>query len=279
MRLTLTPALMMVAMARVTESLVPPRPLSCPPTSLCVQLCCPPGQIYSGFGAGSNYDEYDDYESDYQLLEQPLCEEYSGDIADVYQPEFGSSFIPKRVKLIGKSGVQFSCPEGAHPVAADILIQPVKYTLTQSSQLNVFLNDTEFLTYNFEDFCVAFTKNQVDSNPVDFQYDKGPLQVTYTVCERDFDLDVGEDETVYPVAIFISDIFVLVTLITYLLISEYRTNLFGKITIGFLINVFFSYFFIGIHYSLDVEVRRGNDGMKRNMNDLISAQQGLLPVV
>ena len=58
-----------------------PRPLSCPLTSLCVQLCCPPGHVYSGYGAGSNYEEYDDDESDYQLLARPLCEKYrQGDI-------------------------------------------------------------------------------------------------------------------------------------------------------------------------------------------------------
>lgn len=250
--------IMMVTTTHVTDSLVPPRPLNCSRTSLCVQLCCPPGQIYSGFGAGSIYDYYDDEESDYKLLEPRLCEQYSEDI--VYKPEFDSSFIPKDVELMGKPGLQFSCPQGAHAVDADVLIAPLKYTLSQSSQLNVFLNETEFMTYNYEDFCVAFIENKKDQATNGFQYDKGPLQVTYTVCERYFELDVGEDEAVYPVAIFISDFFVLVTLITYLLMSEYRTNMFGKITIGFLINVVFSYFFIGIHYSLDVEVRKGHDG-------------------
>lgn len=253
MGLCLTSALVVTMAPLVTESLVPPRPLSCPLTSLCVQLCCPPGQIYSGFGAGSNYDEYDDYESEYQLLEKPNCEQYSGDIKSAYNPEFDSSFISKNVELIGNSEEQFSCPEGAHPVAADVLFEPVKFTLSQSSQLNVFLNDTNFMTFNYEDFCVAFTENKEDQSTGGFQYDE-PLKVTYTVCERIFEMDGGEDEMVYPVAIFISDFFVLVTLITYLLMSEYRTNMFGKITIGFLINVFFSYFFIGIHYSLDIEV-------------------------
>ena len=254
--LTLT---LLVTTALVTDSLVPPRPLICPPTSLCVQLCCPPGQIYSGFGAGSNYDQYNDDESDYKLLEKRLCEQYSGDIAAVYKPEVDSFFIPENVTLIGKSEIQFSCPEGAHAVDAEVLIQPVKYTLTQSSQLNVFLNDTDFLTFNYEDFCVAFTENKEDQDTSGFQYDNGPLQVSYIVCEKDFELE-DEDETVYPVAIFISDFFVLVTLITYLLMSEYRTNMFGKITIGFLINVVFSYFFIGIHYSLDIEVWKRHDG-------------------
>ena len=253
--LCLVSALVLITAPGVTESLVPPRPPSCPSTSLCVQLCCPPGQIYAAYGAGSNYEEYDDYEADYKLLEKTKCEEYSGDINNAYKPEFDSSFKPKSVELIGKSGKEFSCPEGAHPVSADILIQPKKYTLTQSSQLNVFLDDIDFLTFNYEDFCVAFTENKENQNAGGFQYDEGPLEVTYTVCERYFEKEVGEDEVVYPVAIFISDFFVFVTLITYLLMSEYRTNMFGKITIGFLINVFFSYFLLGIHYSLDVEVK------------------------
>ena len=251
--LYLTSALVLTTAPLVTEALVPPRPLSCPPTSLCVQLCCPPGQIYSGFGAGSNYDEYDDYESEYQLLEKPLCENYNGDIKAAYDPEFDSSFIPKNVELIGKSE-QFSCPVGAHPVSAQALFGPVKYTLSQSSQLNVlFINGTKIETFNYGDYCVAFTENEKDKSTGRFQYDE-PLKVSYTVCERYFEMDGGGDEVVYPVAIFISDFFVLVTLITYLLMSEYRTNIFGKIKIGFLINMFFSYFFIGIHYSLDIEV-------------------------
>ena len=68
--------LALVSLAGVCGALVPPRPLSCPLTSLCVQLCCPPGHVYSGYGAGSNYEEYDDDESDYQLLARPLCEKY-----------------------------------------------------------------------------------------------------------------------------------------------------------------------------------------------------------
>ena len=103
MGLCLTSALVLTTAPLVTEALVPPRPLSCPPTSLCVQLCCPPGQIYSGFGAGSNYDEYDDYESEYQLLEKPLCQRYSGgieEIKDAYNPEFDSSSFYKNVELI-----------------------------------------------------------------------------------------------------------------------------------------------------------------------------------
>ena len=93
----------------------------------------------------------------------------------------------------------------------------------------------------------------------------------------DLEMDGGGDEVVYPVAIFISDFFVLVTLITYLLMSEYRTNMFGKITIGFLINVFFSYFLIGVHYSLDIEVLI----MSRDLllMEFLSAQQGLLSEV
>lgn len=34
--------------------------------------------------------------------------------------------------------------------------------------------------------------------------------------------------------------------------QEKRNNLFGKITLGFLANVFLCYFFLGIHYSLEL---------------------------
>ena len=182
---------------------------------------------------------------------------HSGSLEDVYEPEVDSSFRPENVELVREPpGSQFSCRKGAHPVSAEVLIDPKKYTLTQSSQLNVFNDSLHIIeTFNYEDFCVAFTKEEREPVSGGIQHDTEPLRTTYTVCVGEVAEADLVDDTVYPVAIFISDFFVLVTLLTYLLMSEYRNNMFGRITIGFLVNVFFSYLFIGIHYSLDIEVK------------------------
>merc|ERR1712079_420416 len=84
-------------------------------------------------------------------------------------------------------------------------------------------------------------------------YTTEAVRTTYSVCEDpypDTEDAAAAQDTVYPVAIFISDFFVLLTLVTYCLVSEYRTNLFGRITIGFLINVLLGYLIQHTHIAL-----------------------------
>ena len=239
------------------QGLVPPRPASCPPTSLCVQLCCPPGHIYSGYVPNDyDYGDEDDYdytEAEYKTaaLMPPECSPYAGQIN--YDPEVDQTFRPRNVTLVGGDD-KFSCKDGSL-VSAEILIAPVKYQITQTSQLKVFLDDVNFVTYNYEDYCVAFTQVLDDNDyGARFQFQRERVKPTYSVCYNEESEHVEDNyEHVYPVAIFISDIFVFITLCVYFGIAEFRNNLFGRITIGFLINVFLSYFFIGIRYSLEKE--------------------------
>lgn len=58
---------------------------------------------------------------------------------------------------------------------------------------------------------------------------------------------------IYISLLFVSNFFVLVTIIIYLVLRDLRTQLFGKLTLGFLINVFFSFLLTGIHYSLNLK--------------------------
>ena len=133
---------------------------------------------------------------------------------------------------------------------------PIKYRLTSSGQLKVYLDQSEFLSFENDDFCVAFTK--IDNPPSDgnILFASSNIQPIYSVCFNEFYEQEEQqliEESVYPATIFISDFFVFLTLITYFSISEFRTNLFGQITIGFLVNVFLSYLFTGIHYSMDLK--------------------------
>ena len=55
----------------------------------------------------------------------------------------------------------------------------------------------------------------------------------------------------YPLSVFISSIFVLFTIFIYVIIRDLRKNIFGKLTLGFLINVFIAHFTAGIVHSLN----------------------------
>ena len=232
------------------RALVPPRPASCPPTALCVQRCCPPGHVYSGHE--EHVPRAEEGAVARTRLARPRCVPHPGSLP--YSPEVDTSFRPREVRLVGEA--RFRCRPGASLVSAEELIAPVRYRLTQSSQLQVFLDLTDFVTFNYEDFCVAFLAAPDEATTAGgIVYTTEAVRTTYSVCEDPFpdteDAAAAQD-TVYPVAIFISDFFVLLTLVTYCLVSEYRTNLFGRITIGFLINVFLGYLLVGLHYSLDL---------------------------
>ena len=234
MRLVGLVGVLVVLSVSLAQALVPPRPASCPPTSLCVERCCPPGQVYQ-------------FDSDYQKF----CTNYTGDIQ--YEPEIDQTFRPRETKLLGEH--QFKCKDPAyHLVGAPVLYNIERFSITSRGQLRVYHyrnqdNFTSHEDFDYGDFCVAFVKTgQSDS---EFQYEE--IKTTYSVCYIEAYLEDVEDYPVYPGLIFISDIFVFLTLAVYLSLAELRNNTFGRITIGFLFNVFFSFLLIGIHYSLDIK--------------------------
>ena len=55
----------------------------------------------------------------------------------------------------------------------------------------------------------------------------------------------------YPLSVFLSSIFVLFTIFIYVIIRDLRKNIFEKLTLGFLINVFIAHFTAGIVHSLN----------------------------
>ena len=108
-------------------------------------------------------------------------------------------------------------------------------------------------TFNFaiDDICVALTDLFSDENKEEFQ-----LRAAYFIC---YDLNpkssmvAGEEfsSEFYPLSVFLSSVFVLFTITIYVIIKDLRKNIFGKLTLGFLINVFIAYFTAGIVHSLN----------------------------
>ena len=103
------------------------------------------------------------------------------------------------------------------------------------------------------------------------------LRTLYVVCYKIETDKSGDFKGIfYPVSIFISCFFLLLTIFVYIILRELRSNIFGKITLGFLGNVFiwcdvycysfplitttfilFSYFFLGINHTLTITYNEG----------------------
>jgi len=172
-----------------------------------------------------------------------------------------------RFSLVGNQPGRFVCQEGRQLVPAEVVFGPQKLELSPTGELIVEVTDfytsiTEVLSYNSSDFCLAFTDipdyydyydyyGQDDDN--DTSAVETNIRAIYSVCYK-IEEEKGQVFTglFYPTAIFISDFFILITIGVYLFVKDMRKNIFGKITIGFLFNVFICYTFLGIHYSMDL---------------------------
>jgi len=200
-------------------------------------LCCPTGQAYT------STQETEGHRCEEQ---RPVrkCQDYNGlpDWAQEEKPEAASG--------------RFKCPHsGAKLVAAEHIYGPHEINVTENGDLNIKLlwqNETVHAQYDVSQHCVMFS-----DMPDYYEYEedeaKENIRQFYSVCYV-IEEEKGQIFTglFYPAAIFFSDLLIFITLCVYIAVREIRRNLFGKITIGFLINAFLSYFFIGVHYSIDL---------------------------
>jgi hypothetical protein len=119
--------------------------------------------------------------------------------------------------------------------------------------------DNETTLYPPSMFCLKFkhTAASAEGNETEDEAAEEGISTQYWLCEEDGPTEATEfASTIYPVPIFISAFFILLTIVVYLLLKDNRSKLFGKLTIGFLINVFLAYFFTGVHYALNVAENR-----------------------
>ena len=164
----------------------------------------------------------------------------------------------------------FACQQGTL-VVAELLFGTQDMKLMGSGSLKISYQDfatnsTQVYNYNSSEFCLGFTNFPDYHDYYDAEgsglgiihgEEESPIRAKFFVCYAEKE-EKGRVFTgiFYPVAIFISDIFIFITLCLYFFLNDLRTNLFGKITIGFLLNVFVCYFFLGIHYSLDLHTNK-----------------------
>ena len=122
------------------------------------------------------------------------------------------------------------------------------FRITPNGSLQVDRMNSTF-NFDIEDFCVAFTDLFSDEN-------KEELRAAYFICYDQnprSSIVAGEEfsSRFYPLSVFLSSAFVLFTITIYVIIKDLRKNIFGKLTLGFLINVFIAYFTAGIVHSLN----------------------------
>lgn len=140
----------------------------------------------------------------------------------------------------------------------EVLLQPLDFLIpgiterriTPNGSLQVDRMNSTF-SFDIEDICLSLTDLFSEENKEELQ-----LRAAYFIC---YDLNpkssiVAEEEFsggFYPLSVFLSSVFVLFTITIYVIIKDLRKNIFGKLTLGFLINVFIAYFTAGIVHSLN----------------------------
>jgi len=240
-----TKLLVLLQVLHLTVSTTPPRE-----EGGCINLCCPSGQAFTQTG------DYRGDRCDAEPEPERRCQPYED------LPEWGGE--GGKLKLVGGQTEKFVCQEGRKLVPVEMVFGPQELLFSHAGELSIevtdfYTNITEVLRYNSSEFCLAFTDipDYYDYYAQDYDNDTSAeetnIRAIYSVCYR-IEEEKGQVFTglFYPTAIFISDFFILITIGVYLFVKDMRKNIFGKITVGFLFNVFICYTFLGVHYSMDL---------------------------
>jgi hypothetical protein len=217
---------------------------ACSAQDVTVRLCCPEGHAYK---ENPDYD-YDAWDYNDPSTHPRTCQEH----LNKEELAYGGP----GVRLEGDT--KFKCPPFTFEVGGneegDGLIEKIQ--LLPSGDLKVV---TENYTDNFSqgEYCIHFTNS---ASEFVNQTSEDAIRPVFSVCQSELTEQELEDrektQQFYPILIFISSFFLFVTLVVYCLLQENRSKLFGKLTIGFLLNIFLAFLATGIHYSLNIAVNR-----------------------
>jgi len=186
-----------------------------------LNLCCPSGEIFSEVG----------------------CTQHQGDI-----PPFIAQWTSggeNELKL--QAGPKFQCSKATQEVLiVEHLFGPIDARINQTTgslQVEMKLNETEEkVSFSTGDFCAVYSNLFSEE-----------IFTSYMVCyEEETPVEADQRKLtgiIYPTAILISAVFILVTIIFYLTVGSLRKTLFAKITLGFLLNVFVCYLLLAIVYN------------------------------
>ena len=208
--------------------------------SPCINLCCPRGFVIKD-DPKSLLVKHHRCDSKPSALR--TCQQHEGNLTwegDLWDDDDKIG----RVNSGNFFSSYFKCRDNKQLVGARELFGPHALRLQRDGN-HQFLFEEQRENFNSSDFCLSFNSDQ------------GSIDPLFVVCHG-FAAEEAEQFTniFYPVLIFISCFFTLLTLIVYLALEDLRCTLFGKLVIGFLVNVCINYFFNGIHYYLDIQDTR-----------------------
>lgn len=250
--------------------------LNCNPCGdkICVNLCCHHSHAYKD----ALEKEEKDHRCDPEPAAQKKCQFHEGGELTSLKEQWmkGASKNVEKEKEILLVSTQslFSCPGKESLVPVELLYGPQEMQLQTDGRLHVIFEDienntTEVNKFASSEFCLALsdiaeydeyypeydTSQTIEETSTTAEVAK--IRAIYSVC---YEVEAEKGETFtsifYPTAIFISCFFIFLTIVIYGIIPDLRSNLFGKITLGFLCNVLICYFFLGVHYCLDLKENR-----------------------
>jgi len=139
----------------------------------------------------------------------------------------------------------FSCPDNKELVEVDMLFEPGYEMWLNNSKLHI--NWTEYVEI-FEDGNYCQTIRNKSETTLNNEEDISIMMVCYT-----YDSDPLEfTDNYYSISVFISVLLLLLTLVVYCLLKTLRQNLFGKLTMGFLLNSLLAFLCLGIKNIIDI---------------------------
>ena len=199
-----------------------------------MNLCCPEGQAHVDSGQLPPHHRCDDP----TILDTNICQPREG--TETAIQKFTNKWkLPDNVNFEGGSNEH--CREkSAAMIALSGETSKMKVVFENDKVLIKYDNDTK--VWPNEDACLM---------PYERETPKGQIIILpkLYICKRK---EFKTIKYVYPVMILLSSFFMLLTLAVYLILKDLREQLFGKITVGFLVNVTINFILNGVNRCLDL---------------------------
>lgn len=195
----------------------------------CINLCCPHGYAYTSVQVEKRHR----CDADFPVMKK--CKKQEKDALNWEGHWWVNDQKHSNVKQEHLYGSEFYCEGNKNLVTSRDLFgsDQLRLQLDGNHQFDFQGSEgiqTEIL--NASEFCLSFTKEETNSTDWDLIYPE------FVVCHGNVINEAEHFTSIfYPVLIFISCLFTLLTLIAYVAIEDLRSNLFGKLVIGFLANV------------------------------------------
>ncbi|XP_023349464.1 uncharacterized protein LOC111718172, partial [Eurytemora carolleeae] len=197
----------------------------------CIPLCCPTGEVRMTDTKWTPHRCHLD-EPPAKACAEPTLENL---------PDFTNYYHQGKMFGLLPSKDKFVCPDPEQGlIPADLFYYNI--SLLETGEL-VGIHPLEvgvkIINHSNSQFCLVYAQFESTENETE------ELSVGFMICTQDSQpVDQGSKEFTmifYPCALIISSMFLLFTIISYILDPDLHRPLFGKITLGFIINLLLTY--------------------------------------